>query len=68
MRTVLHPLVLVIALSGAGTPAVTGAQTPRPAVPPKQSVRWLVARDGMQSVTAAVRLTQRAAMPMEIGI
>ncbi len=41
MRTVLHPLVLVIALSGAGTPAVTGAQNPRPAVSPKQSVRWL---------------------------
>lgn len=77
MRTVLHPLVLVIALSGAGTPAVTGAQNPRPAVSPKQSVRWLdrlvvdpslVARDGMQSITAAVKLTQRAATSMEVGL
>lgn len=77
MRTLLHPLVLVVALSGAGMPAVTGAQTPLPAVPPKQSVQWLdrlvvdprlVARDGMQSVTAAVRLRQRAAMPMKIDL
>lgn len=51
--------------------------TPQSTPTPEQGVRWLravvvdprlVARDGMQSVTAAVQLMQRATMPMQIDI
>jgi len=75
MRAIVRLLSLVAVLGGTGASAAAPTQTPQPV--PAPGVRWLkavivdprlVARDGMQSVTAAVRLTQRAAMPMEVGI
>ena len=75
MRAIIRLLSLAAALGGASVSAAAEAEVP-PA-PAKPGVRWLdslvvdprlVARDGMQSVTAAVRLRQRAAMPMRIGL
>jgi hypothetical protein len=71
MRSLVHLLSLVVVLGSAGIPAATQAQTPEP------GTRWLdslqvdpqlIARDGMQSITAAVKLTQRAAMPMKVDL
>jgi hypothetical protein len=61
MRPLVHLLSLVAALGSSDIPAATDAQTPL--VDPQ-----LIARDGMQSITAAVKLTQRAATPMEIRL
>jgi len=77
MRSLVHLLSLVAVLGGAGIPAATRAQAQASPQTPEPSVRWLdslqvdpqlIARDGMQSITAAVKLTQRAATPMEIGL
>ena len=74
MRSLVHLLSLVAVLGSAGIPAAT-AQTPLQT--PEPSMRWLdslqvdpqlIARDGMQSITAAVKLTQRAAMPMKVDL
>jgi len=77
MRPLVRLLSLVALLGGAGASVAAPAQAPQSAQTPQQGVRWLqamivdprlVARDGMQSVTAAVRLTRRATMPLEIDI
>ena len=71
MRANVRLLSLVAVLGGAGASVAAPLSAPAPGVRWIQAVMVdprLVARDGMQSVTAAVRLTQRAAMPMEIGI
>lgn len=71
MRSLVHLLSLVAVLGSAGIPAAAQAQTPEP------SIRWLdslqvdshlIARDGMQSITAALKLTQRAAVPMKVDL
>jgi hypothetical protein len=73
MRSLVHLLSLVVVLGSAGIPAATQAQgqTPGP------SMRWLeslqvdphlIARDGMQSITAALKLAQRAAVPMKVDL
>lgn len=77
MTRVVQLLFLAAVLAGPGMPLTAQAQTPLPAPTPKPGIRWLdtllvdprsIARDGMQSVTAAVKLTQRAATRMEIGL
>jgi hypothetical protein len=71
MRSLVHLLSLVAVLGSAGIPTAAQSQTPEP------STRWLdslqvdphlIARDGMQSVTAALKLTQRAAVPMKVDL
>jgi hypothetical protein len=71
MRSLVHLLSLVAVLGSAGIPAAAQVQTPAP------STRWLeslqvdphlIARDGMQSITAALKLTQRAAVPMKVDL
>lgn len=73
MRPLVHLLSLVAALGSAGIPAAARAQ----AQTPEPSMRWLdslqvdpqlIARDGMQSISAALKLTQRAAMPMKVDL
>jgi len=77
MRSLVHLLSLVAVLGSAGIPAATRAQAQTPPQTPEPSMRWLdslqvdpqlIARDGMQSITAAVKLTQRAAMPMKVDL
>jgi hypothetical protein len=77
MKPFVHLLPLVAVLVVAGIPLATQAQTPLPAPAPGLSMRWLasllvdprlIARDGLQSVTAAVKLTQRAASTMEVRL
>ena len=71
MRPLVHLLSIVAVLGSSGIPAATQAQTPEP------SVRWLdslqvdphlIARDGMQSISAALKLTQRAAMHTKVDL
>jgi hypothetical protein len=71
MRPLVHLLSIIAVLGSAGIPAATQAQAPEP------SMRWLdslqvdphlIARDGMQSISAALKLTQRAAMPMKVDL
>lgn len=77
MKLIVRLLLLAAMPGGAGVGLPAVAHSPPTAPASQQGVRWLqamvvdpqqVARDGMQSVTAAVRLTQRAAMPMQINI
>jgi hypothetical protein len=69
MRSLVHLLSLVAVLGSAGIPAA--AQAPEPSIRWLDSLQvdpYLIARDGMQSVTAALKLTQRAAMPIKVDL
>lgn len=77
MMREIRSLLLLAVLSGPAIPLAAPAQTPLQAPAPKPGPQWLesllvdprsIARDGMQSITAAVKLRQRTATRMEIGL
>ena len=77
MRVVVRLLTVAAVLCVAGIPPATAAQPSQSAPAPQSGTRWLdllrvdpslIARDGMQSITAEVKLTQRAVGRMEIGL
>jgi hypothetical protein len=77
MRPLVHLLSIIAVLGSAGIPPGTRAQAETAPQTPEPSTRWLdslqvdpqlIARDGMQSISAAVKLTQRAAMPMKVDL
>lgn len=77
MRALLHLLSVAVVLLCAGIPAATQAQTPLPKVAPRPTMRWLdsltvdptpVAQDGLQSVTATLKLIRPAASTMKVDL